>query len=86
MKYIIIPLFRIVTLPIVVLFLLLSVLVLCIGAIYNWDFNTIKELFTDNSNFKGFWRSDLYRISDGHSGYYYKIFWHYIINKKSYGK
>lgn len=84
MKYILIPIFRVVwifTLAAVFSFMLIVLLASCI-----WDgkIDALRDIFTDGSAFDGLWRSDDYRASGGKSGYYYKTFFHYIINKKTY--
>lgn len=84
MKYILIPIFRLVSIPIWIAIISFAFVVVLISCAWDWDITPFTGLFEDNSGFTGFWRSDDYRASGGKCGYYYKTVFHYIINKKTY--
>lgn len=80
MKYIFIPIFRILTLPFVVVFVLISILFYIAVCLWEWDFENFLQ-FTDISfrKDKDFFRYDYFFEEK----YAYKTFLDYILDKKS---
>lgn len=84
MKYIIIPLFRIITLPILMVYIFIVIISFILIDLWNWDFYDLEYLLNRTS----FYSYERYNKCGGDliEQYHYKTLWHYIINKKSYGK
>jgi len=85
MKYLIIPICRIVTLPVVVAISLFALIGYLLVSLWNCNFEPLLWLIEDDGVSDKFWRSDEYRMSGGKVGYCYKTFWHYLVYKKTYG-
>ena len=78
MKYFIIPIFRIITLPILIVFFIWCVFCMFIRDLWNWEFYHMKEFYEaiKNKEFNGF-------PQEINEYYAYNSFKDYIINKKS---
>jgi len=84
MKYIIIPLFRIVTLPLILIFCFGIMFIHFLSGVWDWDKNEMEELFDVGFILK-FLYSGRYVRSRGSHGYKYDSIFEYIINKKTCG-
>ena len=82
MKYIIIPLFRLVTLPVILLYIFCVIMLACARDLWTWRFDELKYLM----NKKSFHTYERYNECGGNliDYYEYKTLWSYIINKKTY--
>lgn len=80
MKYILIPIFRVITLPFLTAYLLLILIAYVIHCLWEWDFENFLQ-FEDISfkKDKDFFRKDNF----WEEKYAYKTFLDYILNRKS---
>lgn len=84
MKYIIIPLFRILTFPIISAYIFGFFLVFALEALWNFNLDNMRDIFINRG---AFYTCIHYNDCNGKTDYLYcyKTVWNYLINKKTYG-
>ena len=83
MKYIIIPIFRILTLPLIIIFVIFNWIIYLFLCLWNWDFENLFQFedFSLNKNKPLFIKFNNYSNSPT---YHYDTLLDYILNRKKY--